>query len=113
VHVVECRPVAKLKYERAEFVIAKSDSVILEIREYRAGREEPFRRMIAPRDAVTPLDEHFIATRLSFESLERNTVTDVTFRDLRSRSIDRRLFTVGALERRPDLERTSTGEDGG
>ena len=109
VHIIGCTPRAKLQYDRAEFVVAASDFVILESREYRAGRPAPSRLMTAERKGVEEVGGHSLPTRLRFESPERGTVTAVTFSNLEARRIDPRLFTVAALARQPDLGRAKDG----
>ncbi len=103
VHVIVCKPVAKLNYEKSELLIAKSDFAILEIREYRTGSDTWARRMTAPRTAMQLLEGHVLATQMRFETASRKTATLVTFADLRAKDVDPRLFTASALARDLDL----------
>lgn len=96
---VECRPTAKLRYDRAVFEIAKRDHAILAITEYRDGRDAPTRRMTAPRAGMRELAGHVLATRLTFENLLRDTATKVEFENLEAEALPERLFTAGAIER--------------
>ena len=104
-YLLDCRPLTRVAYERVEFVVAKRDFALLEIREYRDGIEGPARVMRALRADMIDVGGHVLATRLEFTSPWKATRTEVILRHLREQTIDRNYFTVSALERQPDLGR--------
>jgi hypothetical protein len=104
-HVVSCVPTGSMKYTRADFVISKQDLAILEIREYGADGTALYRHMKAPRNSMVDIRGHILPTEIRFERPGVGTVTHVSMRYLRGQSLEPSLFTVGALERKADLER--------
>jgi hypothetical protein len=84
-----------------DFVVAKRDSAILEIRYFKRGEEAPSRLIRAPRESMTVLKGHVLPTRLIVQNTMRGTTTEVIFRNLTvDPTIDDREFSLGALDRR-------------
>ena len=76
------RPLKDFSYSRITFFIAAADKAILEIRYFKLGAEEPYRRMTASRDAMERAHGFVIPTEMTVENIKRGTKTDVTLRDL-------------------------------
>ena len=61
--------------------------------------------MKASRADMVDIDGHIIPTKLRFDMPAESSHTNVTVRYVRAEALDATLFTVSALERKPDLRR--------
>lgn len=97
--LVRARPTRRLDYDRAEFVIAKSDYALLEVRYLKRGSDEPHRVITAERAHMHSQDGHVVPTRLVVANRARGTTTEVVMKDLRiNPEIEDHVFSVKALE---------------
>ena len=97
--LVRTRPRQDPAYDHVDFLVAKRDSAILEIRYFKRGGEAPSRLIQAPRESMTVLKGHVLPTRLIVENTMRGTTTEVIFRNLYvNPTIDDREFSLGFLE---------------
>ena len=107
VFVVSARSMDDSSFSKVEFVIAQSDSAILETRYFKAGQRRPYRVITAPREGMVAADGHVIPTRLRVANRLRGTWTEVLFSDLEiNPPIEREVFSIFTL----DQERALPGD---
>jgi hypothetical protein len=98
--LVRAHPLKDPAYDHLDFLVAKRDSAILEVRYFKRGGEAPSRLIQAPRESMIVLTGHVLPTRLVVGNPIRGTSTEVIFRNLVvNPPIDDREFSLGALER--------------
>lgn len=103
VYRIAARALTYLSYDRIDFVIARSDSAILETRYFKRDSTEPFRTVTAPRESMLTSGGHVLPTHLLVEDRSAKRTTEVTFSDLVVNPVlDPHLFSVSTL----DLERS-------
>ncbi len=101
---ISARSLKDFRHVRVVFVVARSDSAILETRYFKRGQDTPYRLISSPRGQMIAEDGHVLPTQLTVYNRIRGTSTVVTFGDLRvNPEIDDRLFTVTMLERDRNL----------
>ena len=109
VWVIRGKTLRPSNYERVQFSVAQSDGSILETRYYKRRRDDPFRVVVVPRDAIVERGGHVLPTRLLVRGERRGTTTEVVISNLEVNApIDDRVFSVAALEqerRLPEPER--------
>ncbi len=100
VFVVKASPTTHSGYARVEFMIARSDFLLLKTSFYKGRAERPFKTIEAPsRAAVVEEDGHVIPVRLLVINLQRGTQTEASFERLEvNPPISDHLFTSAALE---------------
>ncbi len=99
VHVIEGRPRYRTDHARIEFLVARADLAILEVRAFKRGSERPVRVVRAPRSGTIARGGRLIPRLLIVENRERGSETRVRLQAL---SLDEplapQLFTRSALE---------------
>jgi hypothetical protein len=100
VFVVGGFPTTHSGYGRVEFIIARSDFLLLKTSLYKGRAERPFKTIEPPsRAAVVEEDGHLIPVRLLVSNLQRGTRTEARFERLEvNPRIRDHLFTSVALE---------------
>ncbi len=100
VFVVSAVPATHSGYARVEFLIARSDFLLLKTSFYKERAERPFKTIEAPsRAAVLEEEGHVIPVRLLVINLQRGTQTEASFERLEvNPPISDHLFTSAALE---------------
>jgi hypothetical protein len=100
VFVVSAFPTTHSGYARVEFVIARSDLLLLKTSFYKGRAERPFKTIETPSRAnVLEEDGHLIPVRLLVSNLQRGTQTEARFERLEvNPRISDHLFTFTALE---------------
>jgi hypothetical protein len=100
VFVVGAFPATHSGYARVEFVIARSDFLLLKTSFYKGRAERPFKTIEAPsRAVVVEQDGHLIPVRLLVGNLQRGTQTEARLERLKvNPQISDHLFTSAALE---------------
>jgi hypothetical protein len=100
VFVVSAYPTTHSGYGRVEFIIARSDHLLVKTSFYKGRAERPFKTIEAPsRAAVVEKDGHVIPVRLIVSNLQRGTRTEARFERLEvNPEISDHLFTSTALE---------------
>jgi hypothetical protein len=100
VFVVSAFPTTHSGYARVEFIIARSDFLLVKTSFYKGRAERPFKTIEAPsRAVVLEEDGHLIPVRLLVSNLQRGTQTEARFERLEvNPQISDHLFTSAALE---------------
>jgi hypothetical protein len=87
-----------------DFLVARSDSAILESRYYKRGGDGPYRVMVSPRATMTNGGGHVLPKRIEVRNLVRGTTTEVVIHELAiNPEIDDRIFSAVTLEQKSDL----------
>lgn len=91
-------------YDHVQFLVAKSDWALLEVRYFRGEAEQPVRIIRMRREDMQEGEGHVLPTRLVVENLIGGTTTEVTLRNLRiNPEIEDRIFQSPAMERNQDI----------
>jgi hypothetical protein len=99
VYLIEATPRRPYSYARVRFALAVSDVAILETEYFKRDAREPYRVIRAERASMQQQGGHVLPTRLSIESRDRGTTTEVRIEHLRiNPEIDARLFSVKTLQ---------------
>lgn len=86
-------------YERALFVLAADEDVMLESHYFKRGSKKPWRVIYSPREDMVVRNGHRLPTHLFVDNLDRHTRTEVWLRDLRvDVALPDKVFSVGHLE---------------
>lgn len=97
--VIPATPRRPQNYERAHFVLAANEAVILETHFFKRGSQKPWRIIYSPRESMEVRDGHLLPTYLFVDNLDRHTRTEVWLRDLRvGMPLPDKAFSVGNLE---------------
>lgn len=97
--VIPATPRRPQNYERALFVLAADEDVMLESHYFKRGSKRPWRVIYSPREQMQVLNGHLLPTQLFVDNLDRHTRTDVWLRDLRvGVALPDKVFSVGNLE---------------
>jgi outer membrane lipoprotein-sorting protein len=109
VYAIRCAPRYESGHEYAVYYVAKSDQAILEVRYFRAKRDEPVKVQRISREKMMIRDGYIVPTEFWVENMLRGTKTEVRFSEIRINPVlGDRLFSTSALEvgrRIPYLER--------
>jgi len=104
VYAIRGRAVRDFNYSHLVFLVARSDSAILETQYFKQDQDTPYRVISAPRETMVAKDGHVLPTRLHVENRARGTTTDVLFFDLEiNPPIDDNVFSVATLEQERKL----------
>jgi len=97
--VVLAVPRLKSAYERVEFLVATSDSSLLETRYFKRAADTPYKVAVAPRKSTTNVGGHAIPTYVKIENSVQGTTTEVWIHELRvNPELDDSLFSSSAIE---------------
>ena len=99
VWVVNGVPRFHSSYARAEFLIAKSDSAILEVRYFKRRAAEPFKVVLTPRRHTHSADGYALPKLLLVRNLARGTETEMRVTELTvNPDLDDAMFTTTSIE---------------
>ena len=103
-HVIRGHPLRRFNYEHVDFLVARSDSAILESRYYKRGAEVPYRVIASSRASMTNGHGHVLPRRIEVRNLVRGTTTEVVIHEIAiNPEIDDRIFSAVTLEQKGDL----------
>ncbi len=111
VYVVSAVPRYESAYLRSEYVVAKSDCNLLEVRHFKRGSDSPAKVLSIPRDRMMSVRGELMPTWAVARDLESGRSTVLSFSEIQlDPDLSESNFTVGALERMAGIPTLSARE---